>query len=105
MRTTETDRRIGALADKQYGAFSREQAFKSGATDRLVHRRLAAEDWLRPEPAVYVLAGSPGTWLQRCKIAELSVPGAALAGPPAAHLHGLDGFGQCRDEIVFASFW
>jgi very-short-patch-repair endonuclease len=100
MRYTEIDRRIEALAAKQYSAFSREQAFKAGATDRFVSRRLKERIWLRPEPAVYVLASSAGTWLQRCKIAELSVPGAALAGPAAAAIHGFEGFGQPRPELV-----
>jgi len=100
MRYTDIDRRIEALAGKQYGAFSREQAFKAGATDRFVSRRLAERIWLRPEPAVYVLASSAGTWLQRCKIAELSVHGSALACAAAATLHGLDGFGQPRPELV-----
>lgn len=66
----------------------------------MVSRRLKAGDWLRPESAVYTLAGSPATWLQTCKVAELSGPGAAIAGPAAAALHGLEGFGRCRPEIV-----
>lgn len=100
MRTTEIDRRIATLAAKQHDAFSREQAFRAGATDRLVHRRLAAGDWLRPEPAVYTLASSAGSWLQRCKVAELSVTGAGLAGPTAAVMHDLVGFGPSRPEIA-----
>lgn len=97
---TRIDQRVAAIAAKQYDAFSREQAFRVGATDRMVTRRVQAGDWLRPEPAVYTLAGRPRTWLQWCKVAELSCPGAAIAGPAAAALHGLDGYGQCRPEIV-----
>jgi very-short-patch-repair endonuclease len=94
---------VAALARQQYGAFSRSQAFRIGVTDRMVHRRLASHDWLRPCSGVYVVASAPPTWLQRCKVAELSVPGSALAGRAAAALHGFEGFGQCRPELVVSA--
>lgn len=100
MRYTELDRRIEALAGRQHCAFSRAQAFDLGATDRFVHSRLAARHWLRAAAGVYVLASSRGTWLRQCKIAELSVENAAIAGRTAAALHGLDGFNRGGIELV-----
>jgi very-short-patch-repair endonuclease len=100
MRYTEIDRRIDAVAAKQFGAFSRQQAFERGASERFVQRRLASRDWIRPVTAVYALARSPGTWKRQCKIAELSVEGSAIAGLAAAALHQLDGFRPGRVELV-----
>ena len=81
-------------------AFSRQQAFDRGASERFVQRRLASGDWIRPVTAVYALARSPGTWKRQCKIAELSVAGSAIAGSAAAALHKLDGFRPGRIELV-----
>jgi hypothetical protein len=100
MRYTEIDRRIEALAGKQFGAFSRQQAFELGASERFVQRRLASRDWLRPAPAVLVLASSSRTWKRQCKIAELSVEDSALAGFAAAALHELTGFRPGHVELV-----
>jgi hypothetical protein len=100
MRYTEIDRRIEALAGKQFGAFSRQQAFELGASERMVKRRLAGRDWIRPVSAVYVLRSSAGTWKRQCKVAELSVEDSALAGFAAAALHELAGFRPCRIELV-----
>lgn len=100
MRYTEIDRRIEALAAKQYGAFSRQQAFDVGASERFVGRRLAEKYWLRPVPAVYVLAQSPGTWRRQCKVAELSTDGSGIAGRAAGALHQLTGFKPGPIELL-----
>lgn len=100
MRFTDIDQRIAALAANQYGAFNRQQAFEIGASERFVQRRLGAGDWIRIVPSVYVLSGSAGTWRRQCKIAELSVPGSALAGRAAAALHGMTGFKPGPIELV-----
>lgn len=92
MRTTTVDQRIEAIASPQHGAFSRQQAFEAGATDRFVHARLAQQVWLRPVPAVYTLASSSPTWRRQCKLAELSVPGSALGCRTAAAVQGATGF-------------
>lgn len=88
------------MASVQYGAFSRQQAFVAGATDRFVHRRLAAGVWIRVLPGVYVLATWRGTWLRQCKIAELSVAGSSVACRTAAALDDLTGFRQGPIELV-----
>jgi very-short-patch-repair endonuclease len=100
MRYTDVDRRIEALAGKQFGAFSRQQAFDLGASERFVKRRLRERHWVRAVSAVYVLATSRGTWKRQCKIAELSVAGSAIAGSAAAALHELTGFRPGPIELV-----
>jgi hypothetical protein len=100
MRYTDIDRRIEALAGKQFGAFSRQQAFDLGASERFVQRRLASRDWLRPVAAVLVLAHSAGTWKRQCKVAELSVDDSGLAGLAAAALHVLTGFRPGHVELA-----
>ena len=100
MRYTEIDQRIGALAARQFGVFSRQQAFDLGASERFVKRRLQDKDWLRPVPAVYALLQSAGTWKRQCKIAELSIDDAAIAGLAAAALHELPGFRAGRVEVL-----
>jgi very-short-patch-repair endonuclease len=92
MRYTDIDQRIAAIAARQHGAFTREQAFTAGASDRFVTRRLAERHWVRPASGVYALASSPGTWRRQCKLAELSIDGSAIAGLAAAAIHDLDGF-------------
>lgn len=100
MRYTEIDRRIDGLAAKQFGVFSRQQAFELGASERFVKRRLHEKYWLRPVPAVYMLTRSPGTWKRQCKIGELSIDGAAIAGFSAAALHELPGFRPGTIELL-----
>ena len=92
MRYTEIDRRIDVLAGKQYGAFSRRQAYEAGASERFVVRRAAENEWFRPVRGVFVLTRSAGTWMRQCKIAELSVEGSAIAGHSALVLHAVPNF-------------
>src|SRR5262245_46515012 len=92
MRYTDIDRRIDAVAANQLGAFSRQQAYEAGASERFVARRVADRSWCRATDGVFVLARSDGTWRRQCKIAELSVEGSAIAGHSAAVLHGIPGF-------------
>lgn len=92
MRYTEVDQRIDALAAKQYGVVTRQQAFELGASERFVQRRLSGGDWSRPVPAVYIVMRTADTWRRQCKIAELSVAGSAICGRSAAALHELSGF-------------
>ena len=103
MRYTDIDQRIAALAAKQYGAFSRQQAFEVGASERFVERRLVGKAWARPLPGVYVLHNAPGTWLRQCKIAELSIPGSGLAVRSGAALHDFTGFRPGPIELAIPS--
>jgi very-short-patch-repair endonuclease len=100
MRTTIIDERIEALASRQHQAFSRQQAFEAGASVRFIERRVAAGDWVRTAQGVYVMRGSPGSWLRECKIAELSVPDSAVAVCAGAALQDLTGFRPGRVELA-----
>jgi very-short-patch-repair endonuclease len=100
MRYTEIDRRLEALAGKQYGAFTRKQAAAVGASDRFVARRLVERHWVRPVPGVFVLAASAPTWKRQCKIVELSVDGGAIGGRSALALHQLPDFRPGPIEVV-----
>jgi very-short-patch-repair endonuclease len=81
------DRAIEALARRQHGAFSIHQLHDLGADRYLARRRVAAGRWLRLETGVFALPGNPPTLLRQMKAAELSVPGSAISGTPAAFLH------------------
>jgi hypothetical protein len=81
------DRAIEALARRQHGAFSIHQLHDLGADRYLARRRVAAGRWLRLETGVFALPGNPPTLLRQMKAAELSVPGSAISGTPAACLH------------------
>lgn len=100
MRHTEIDARIERIAARQFGSFSRQQAFEAGASERFVQRRLSDGHWARPVPGVYVLRSSAGSWRRQCKVAELSVSGSAIAGRSAAVLHSFEGFRPGRVELL-----
>lgn len=100
MRVTGADLAITVLAARQYGVFSRDQAFAAGASERLIGRRLAEGAWLQFDTSVYGLPGYRGTWLRQLKIAELGTRDAAIAGRAAAALHELTGFRPGRPEIA-----
>lgn len=99
MRVTEVDRRLAELAGRQHGLFSYDQAFRAGASGRLLNARVRAGDWLAFDGHVYGLPQYPGTWYRQLKIAELGTRDAAIAGRSAAVLHGLTGFKPGRPEI------
>lgn len=100
MRTTIIDEAILAIARRQHGTFSREQAFAAGASRRFVDRRLAAGDWLRLDNAVYALPSFAPTYLRQLKAAELGTRDSAIAGRAAGALHGLTGYRPVRPELV-----
>lgn len=100
MRKTELDNLILRLAGTQHWLFSRAQACSLGASQRFIARRLAASDWIHPEPSVYGLAGHPMTWARRLKVCELGSPGSAVGGLAAAALLKMDGFRAGPAELV-----
>jgi very-short-patch-repair endonuclease len=66
----------------------------------MVHDRVDKSSWLRLAPRVYALPSAAPTWRRQYKAAELSTPGAAIAGLAAAKLHGFDGFRTASPELV-----
>jgi very-short-patch-repair endonuclease len=100
VRTTLIDDAVLALARRQHGVFSRDQAFASGASVRFIERRLTSGSWMRLDNAVYALPSFPPTYLRQLKAAEVGSRDAAIAGRAAGALHGLTGFRPVRPEIV-----
>ncbi|MDQ3679804.1 MAG: endonuclease domain-containing protein [Actinomycetota bacterium] len=97
----DVDERVARLALSQYGAFSRAQALRVGATDRVVGRRIAAGAWLTLEPGTYALRAAPASWHRSLMAAVLAAgPPAVVSHRAAAALHGFAGFRRGCPEIV-----
>ena len=90
--TTTPLHRTGALAARQAGVVSRDQALRAGLTAARIDRLLARRR-LRPLlPRVYLAAGHPPGDEARVRAAVLwAGPGAVLVGAAAAWWHGLVG--------------
>jgi hypothetical protein len=85
------DNRISLLASRQASAFSRHQVLAAGATDPMIARRLRSGRWTRAHPGVYVLTGSPPSWIQDVWCALLAAgPAATVTHESALRLHGVE---------------
>lgn len=100
MRTTAIDEAVLAIARKQHGVFTRDQAFAAGASSRFIDRRLAAGDWIRLATGVYALPSFAPTYHRQLKAAELSVRDSGIAGRAAGALLDLTGYPRVRPELV-----
>lgn len=94
------DHQLAALATRQHGLVTRQQALLHGLGDGQIHHRLRSQRWERIDRGVYRIAGTPVTWQQRAWAAVHAAPqgahashltAAALAGlevepPPAPHV-------------------
>ncbi len=96
------DRALEHLARRQFGVFTYQQARQLGYADKMIVARVRSGAWIRLESGVYALASAKPTWQRQYKAAELSVPGAAVAGLAAAKVQSLDGFNVARPELVVA---
>jgi very-short-patch-repair endonuclease len=84
------DERIAAIACRQFGAFTINQARAAGFTRSAIQHRLKVGRWLRLHPGVYAIAGSPSTHEQRVLAAVMACGrGAVAASRTAAWLDGL----------------
>lgn len=87
--------------ESQYGVLHRNQALGCGMSENGVASRLASSLWDPLLPGVVRLAGSPRTWLQNLKAAQLwAGPGAAISHRAAAALWRLDGTPQGLVEVT-----
>lgn len=81
---------LRALAERQHGLVSREQASRLGIDRRLVRRRIEAGIWVEVTPRVVRLAGVRPTFEQRCLAAVLDCGlGSVVAYEAAATLWAL----------------
>jgi very-short-patch-repair endonuclease len=90
------DARIAAVALRQHGAFSREQAVEAGFTRGMIDYRLATGRWAIADFGVYRSATTPPNWAQRLIAACLAGP--AVASHRAAGI--IWGFPGMPDGIV-----
>lgn len=88
---TGPDRAAAALAERQDGVLTLEQALACGLSAEQVRRRIESGRWEQLVRGVYRLAGAPDTWRQRTRAAQLAVApaGGVASHASAAALHGL----------------
>jgi very-short-patch-repair endonuclease len=72
------DAAIAAIADEQFGVFSRRQALNAGFSPRQVGLRISARRWEALYRAVYRMVGSPPTLEQSAMAAALFAGDGAL---------------------------
>jgi Transcriptional regulator, AbiEi antitoxin len=100
MSSHEVDRTVDAIARRQHGVLTRQQARDAGLTVRMIDTRLASGAWIALARGIYAFAAHPATWHRQLKAAELSIPGSAVSHRAAAALHGLEGFRPGRIELT-----
>src|SRR5229473_2965186 len=94
------DTACGEIAEKQSGLISRDQAIRTGMSERAIGRRLGGGRWRQVLPGVYRLAGVPTSWEQSLKAATLwGGEGCVVSHRAAAALHGLAGFARQGVEV------
>ncbi|MEX2627280.1 MAG: hypothetical protein WD225_10390 [Ilumatobacteraceae bacterium] len=87
-------RRVAAIAKRQLGAFSRQQAHEVGVTDRQLHTLCQRACLEQLGPNAFRANGAPVGPRAELLGLLLDVGGdAVVSGPTAAALHGFDGFG------------
>ena len=91
------DAAIADLSSRQYGLFSRAQAFDLGGTNRLLHTRLVAGRITHEAEGVYGMPGWPESWYRRLWRAYLATgPHAVVSFETAAAIHRLTNFPRGR---------
>ncbi len=86
-------------AATHHGVVSRIEAQSLGLTSKRVDRAVQRGVLRRAAPRVFVIAGAPSTWEQRCRVAALSAAGV-VSHRSAARLHQLDGFSAGPVEVT-----
>jgi hypothetical protein len=100
------DEVVGALAAKQYGLITYEQAGSLGLTRGEIEHRIATKRWRRLRRGVFALVGVPDTYEQRL----LAVVLRAGPGAVASHFSGTalqefpDAIGDSYDVTVEPGF-
>ena len=93
--------RLGVLAERQLGLFTRAQAHACGLDRSSLLRMVKAGRSVHVGKGVYRMCGVPRTWEQRALIAVLAAgPGAALSHRAAAALWSVPGFKPNRVEVT-----
>jgi very-short-patch-repair endonuclease len=91
MTGSTADAQVGLLASRQRGVISRAQALELGMTDAAMQRRIRSGRWTRRYAGVYVVAGTPSSWLHDLWCGYLAVgPSAVVTHETALCLRGVD---------------
>jgi hypothetical protein len=101
MAVIETfDALVARVAGRQRGLITHAQVVGLGATQAMIHTRLATGRWALVARGLYRLGGAPVTWHQRALGAcLLSGPGAVVSHRSAAVIWGVSGFRAGALEI------
>jgi len=95
------DKSAAAIAARQLGVLSRDQARGAGLSERQINHRLTSGGWERLYPTVFRLQGTSRSWRQRLYAVSLwAGAGFAFSHRCAAALHGFDRFSSERVELV-----
>jgi very-short-patch-repair endonuclease/predicted transcriptional regulator of viral defense system len=95
------DQRLHALAARQHGCVTVDQARAAGLSVSQIHRRLRDERFERLGHHVLRVAGSPHSWEQQLMAALLDHgDGAVVSHHAAAALHAFDGFPRQPVEVT-----
>jgi hypothetical protein len=100
MNVHEMTRQVERVARRQDGVFTTADLLRIGFTHQMISYRHKGGEWIRLAPETYALASAPSTWRRQYTAAVLSLRDSALAGLAAAKVHGVEGFGVARPELV-----
>jgi very-short-patch-repair endonuclease len=98
--TRSPDLAVAALARRQHGVWSRQQALGAAMTRAMLRTRLASGRWVRLDTAVFCDIASRPTWERSVLAAILAEPWAVASHRTAAVIHELEGFRPGRPEIT-----
>src|SRR2546428_3870212 len=97
----DADRAIAAIADRQHGLITLDQALLAGLTRAGAKHRVGTGRWERLHPGVYRMAGSARTFEQEVLAACRAVgPGATASHRSAAALLDLPGLTRKTELTV-----
>jgi very-short-patch-repair endonuclease len=89
---TAAEMRCRVLTGRQHGVLSRNQALNCGMKATAIRHRVRAGRWIIVHPGVYLIAGSPSTWLTTLSSASLwASDRSAISHRSAAFLWEIDG--------------
>lgn len=95
------DERLMAIAERQHGVFTQDQAVALGFQRSAIRHRLRCGRWLAAGVGVYRLPGAPRTWHQRLLAVALAAgPNAAASHRSAAALLSIPGFSRDILEVT-----
>jgi very-short-patch-repair endonuclease len=91
---------IAAIADRQFGVFSRRQALGAGFSGRQIQLRVSGRRWEPSRQGVYRIVGAPETLRQSAMAAALYAgDGALVSHSTAGLLWGIEGVRSMAVEL------